>query len=78
MDGAIMYGKPGKNPPMWLDTLMKKEMIYFHYLVQGGKADEEFKPLIDGTAASASIATADALTLSLRDNRKVDVSEVIG
>ena len=57
---------------------MKNEMAYFHYLVRGGKADEEFVPLIDGTAARASIATADALTLSLRENRKVDVSEVTG
>ncbi|HEY0826577.1 MAG TPA: Gfo/Idh/MocA family oxidoreductase [Bacilli bacterium] len=76
MDGAIMYGKPGKTPPLWLSSIMRNEMKYFHYLVQGGKPDEEFIPLIDGTAARASIATADALTLSLRENRKVEVSEV--
>ncbi|MBW7475751.1 Gfo/Idh/MocA family oxidoreductase [Paenibacillus oenotherae] len=78
VDSAIAYGKPGKTPPMWLDSIMKKEMNYLHYLVQGGQADEEFVPLIDGTAARAAIATADALTLSLQENRKVDVSEVTG
>lgn len=78
MDGAIMYGKPGKHPPMWLDSIMKNEMRFFHSLVQGVAVDDEFIPLIDGTAARASIATADALTLSLNENRKVRVSEVTG
>ncbi|MBD2861167.1 Gfo/Idh/MocA family oxidoreductase [Paenibacillus oceani] len=78
MDGAIMYGKPDKTPPMWLGSIMKKEMIYFHSIMQGAEVEEEFKPLLDGTAARASIATADALTISLREDRKVSVDEVIG
>lgn len=76
MDGAIMYGKPGKKPPMWLHSIMKNEMEYFHAILQGKAIDDEFLPLLTGKAARASIATADAATLSLRENRKVLVSEI--
>ncbi len=77
MDGAIMYGRPGKLPPMWLDTIMKKEMAYFNGIMHGEKPTDEFRDLMNGKAARAAIATADAATLSLRENRKVSVSEVI-
>lgn len=77
MDGAIMYGNPSKTPPMWLYGIMEKEMHYFHQIMTGHEIDDEFKPLLDGTAARASIATADALTLSLKEDRKVNVSEII-
>lgn len=77
-DGAIMYGKPNATPPLWLGSIMKKEMIYFHSIMQGAEVEEEFKPLLDGSAARASIATADALTISLREDRKVSVDEIIG
>nr|WP_330388602.1 Gfo/Idh/MocA family oxidoreductase [Marvinbryantia formatexigens] len=76
MDGAIMYGKPGKLPPMWLHSIMKKEMAYFNGLMHGEKPDDEFRDLLNGKAARAAIATADAATLSLRENRKVCVSEI--
>lgn len=78
MDGAIMYGNPLKKPPLWLQGIMEKEMLYFHQIMSGKEVDEEFKPLLDGTAARASIATADALTLSLNEDRKVSVSEIVG
>ncbi|MGN7383890.1 MULTISPECIES: Gfo/Idh/MocA family protein [unclassified Paenibacillus] len=77
-DGAIAYGKPSLTPPMWLNSIMKKEMAYFHSIMQGAEVEEEFKPLLDGTAARASIATADALTLSLAEDRKVSVIEITG
>lgn len=76
MDGAIMYGKPDRTPPLWLQGIMKEEMIYFHNIMKGHEIEEEFKPLLDGTAARASIATADALTLSKEEDRKVSVSEI--
>lgn len=76
IDGAIMYGKPNATPPLWLGSIMKKEMIYFHSIMQGEEVEAEFKPLLDGTAARASIATADALTKSLREDRKVNVAEI--
>lgn len=78
MDGAIMYGKPGKKPPMWLHSIMKNEMKYFNEIIHGKKVDEEFKPLLTGEAARSAIATADALTKSILEDRKVKLSEVIG
>lgn len=77
MDGAIMYGQPGKKPPLWLTSIMTKEMRFFHELMQGTPPAEEYRPLLTGDAARASIATADAATLSLKENRKVSVSEVM-
>ncbi|MDQ6422972.1 Gfo/Idh/MocA family oxidoreductase [Paenibacillus sp. LHD-117] len=77
MDGAIMYGKPSATPPKWLHGIMKKEMTYFHGIMQGVEAEDEFKPLLDGTAARAAIATADALTKSLQEDRKVSVKEIM-
>lgn len=76
-DGAVMYGNPQKNPPLWLKSIMEKEMKYFHDLMLGGDPEKEFVPLTDGTAATASIATADALTMSLKEDRKVNVNEII-
>lgn len=76
MDGAIQYGHPGKKPPMWLHGIMKNEMKYFHGIMQGNPVTEEFKPLLTGEAARAAIATADAATLSLKENRKVYISEI--
>ena len=78
MDGAIMYGKPGKKPPMWLHSIMYKEMGYFNNIMHGAEADDEFRPLLTGEAARAAIATADALTKSRFEDRKVKLSEIIG
>lgn len=75
--GAIMYGKPGIKPPMWLHSIMKNEMKYFNDMMHGMEVDEEFKPLLTGEAARAAIATADALTKSCLENRKVRVKEVM-
>lgn len=77
MDGAIMYGRPGKLPPLWLHSIMKNEMKYFNGIMHGEPVPEEFLPLMTGEAARAAIATADAATISLRENRKVMVSEVM-
>ena len=56
MDGAIMYGKPGKKPPMWLHSIMKNEMKYLNGILHGKEVDEEFRPLLTGEAARAAIA----------------------
>lgn len=76
MDGAIQYGHPGKKPPLWLHGIMKDEMRFFNSVMHGEPVSDEFKPLLNGRAARAAIATADAATLSLRENRKVKVDEV--
>ena len=73
-----MYGRPGKLPPLWLHSIMKNEMKYFNGILHGDPIPDEFHPLMTGQAARAAIATSDAATLSLRENRKVFVSEVVG
>lgn len=77
MDGAIQYGHPGKKPPMWLNSIMVSEMKFFNDIMHGAELTDEFKPLMTGEAARAAIATADAATLSIREDRKVKVSEII-
>ena len=77
-DGAIMYGKPSVAPPLWLAGIVEEEMTYFHGLMQGEKPLSEFAALTDGSAAAAAIATADALSISLRESRKVLVTEITG
>ena len=57
---------------------MYKEMGYFNNIMHGAEADDEFRPLLTGEAARAAIATADALTKSRFENRKVKLSEIIG
>ena len=76
MDGAIQYGHPGKKPPMWLHGIMKNEMKFFNGIMHGEPVTEEFKNLLNGKAARDAIATADAATLSLREDRKVKISEI--
>ncbi|HIZ36745.1 MAG TPA: Gfo/Idh/MocA family oxidoreductase [Candidatus Ruania gallistercoris] len=77
-DGAVQYGNPHRRPPMWLRGIIEEEMRYFHGLLSGAAPEAEFAGLTDGSAAAASIATADALTLSLQEGRKVAVAEITG
>ena len=53
------------------------EMEFLHNALQGAEIDKEFIPLLDGTAARDSILTADALTKSLQEDRKVKLSELL-
>ncbi|MGF2949235.1 Gfo/Idh/MocA family protein [Microbacterium alcoholitolerans] len=78
MDGGIQYGTPSATPPLWLQGVAEEETAYFHGLLTGAEPDPEFAALTDGSAARRSIATADALTLSLAQDRKVRVSEITG
>ena len=57
---------------------MKNEMKYFNGIMHGEPVPDEFRPLMTGQAARAAIATADAATRSLREDRKVKISEVTG
>ena len=74
MDGAIAYGKPGVRCPLWLQTCIDKEMEYLHDIIKGGEITEEYEKLLNGVAALESIATADACTLSVKEDRKVRLS----
>ncbi|WP_427017347.1 Gfo/Idh/MocA family protein [Pseudarthrobacter sp. P1] len=78
VDGGVLFGNPTIEPPLWLRGVIEEELTYFHGLMRGELAIAEFAALIDGTAAAASIATADALSLSLQEGRKVLVSEITG
>ena len=78
MDGAIQYGKPGKRTPMWLNSIMRKEMKYLNDIMHGMEPSDEFVDLLTGAAAKAAIATADACTLSRNEKRKVELKEIIG
>ena len=75
-EGAVRYGKPGDTISPWLHSIMVAEMQYFHDVLRGKPVDPEFCPLLDGTAARDSIATADACVLSLKENRKVYITEI--
>lgn len=77
-DGAVMYGKPGRKPPLWLHGIMRNEMKYLNGVLHGAPISDEFTPLLNGSAARAAIASADAATLSLKEDRKVKVSEITG
>lgn len=76
-DGGIMYGGPGTVPPLWLQGIVDQETEYFHGLLTRAQPLTEFAALTDGSAARLSIATADALSLSLAEDRKVKVSEIL-
>ena len=77
MDGAIAYGKPGSRTPLWLTSVIDKEMRYLHDIMQGGEIGEEYKKLLTGEAALEAVATADALMKSLNKDRKVHLSEIV-
>lgn len=77
-DSGVLFGNPSMEPPLWLRGMIEVEVTYFHELMRGEEPLAEFAKLTDGSAAAASIATADALSLSLRENRKVRVSEITG
>lgn len=77
MDGAIAYGKPGKRTPLWLSSVIDKEMQYLHAIMQGASVSEEFEKLLTGEAALEAIATADACTISINEDRKVHLSEIV-
>lgn len=75
--GGVTYGDPQIRPPQWLRTAMRSEIDYFTDLLGGATVQPEFATLTDGTAARASIATAEALTLSASFGRTVDVDDVV-
>ena len=77
MDGAIAYGKPGKRTPLWLSSVIDKEMRYLHEIMQGAPVSEEFTKLLIGEAALKAIATANACTQSMFEDSKVKLSEIV-
>jgi len=77
-DASGLFGTPDTDVPLWLSGILEEETATFHRLVSTGYIDPEFAALADGSAARSALATADALTLSLREHRTVEVAEVLG
>lgn len=75
-DNGNQFGRPGRKPFLWLQGIMNAEMEFFNSVMHGETISEEFKPLLTGMAEKNSIATADACTLSMIENRKVKLSEI--
>ncbi|MGV8911913.1 MAG: Gfo/Idh/MocA family protein [Rhodoglobus sp.] len=68
--GGVTYGDSQRRPPLWLRGGMEKELDYFNGLIDGSiEVDPQLVALTNGTAARASIATADALTRSMGERR---------
>ncbi|PKL12823.1 MAG: oxidoreductase [Spirochaetae bacterium HGW-Spirochaetae-8] len=65
-DGGVVYGKHDMDPPLWLRSLIKKEMTYLHQVLLGNAIEDEFAGLFNGTAALASVKSAEAALQSLR------------
>ncbi|NOV00714.1 Gfo/Idh/MocA family protein [Paenibacillus planticolens] len=73
VDGGITYGTAASQMPSWLATLIGKEMSAFRDAVLGLPIDASVHKLFDGTAATTSIATAEAAMVSLREKRWVSI-----
>ena len=74
---GVTYGNPSVRPPSWLREAMIAEILYFHSLATGeGPVQPSLSSLTDGSAARASIATAEAMMLSLELARTVHVQEI--
>ena len=75
------YDEQGEVSPERTRALVQyfidKEMRYLHEIMQGAPVSEEFAKLLTGEAALEAIATADACTQSMFEDRKVKLSEVV-
>lgn len=76
-DNGNQFGRPGRKPFLWLQGIMDEEMEFLNSVLHGAPVTDEFLPLLTGEAARNSIATADACTLSLKEDRKVKLSEIM-
>ena len=76
-DNGNQFGRPGRKPFLWLQGIMDEEMEFLNNVLHGAPVTDEFLPLLTGEAARNSIATADACTLSLKEDRKVKLSEIM-
>jgi len=60
---------------LWLRALLAEEMAYLHALVGGAPPTPDLAHLTDGDATLRTIRTADALTRSFAEDRKVTLGE---
>mgnify|MGYP000585720984 CR=1 FL=1 len=76
MDGAIAM--VNQERLHMLSSVIDKEMKYLHDIMNGAPVSKEFEKLLTGEAALEAIASADACTRSINEDRKVKLSEIMG
>ena len=54
---------------MWLHSIMEEEITFFNSVLHGAPIPDEFKALMNGEAARAAIAAADAASLLERGSK---------
>lgn len=74
-DGGVAYGNYKLSPPMWLASMIDREMEYFHRVMQGSPVSAEFAPLFNGASARASVRTMEAALQSLRTGAIVQIQK---
>lgn len=73
MDGSVIHGDPSLRPPMFLKTLMKRELEVFRDAIRHDVIPESLQSLFDGSAAYRSVATASAAMRSLTAKRVIPI-----
>lgn len=63
----------GDPRSLWLRGLLAEEMAHFHGLITGAPPDPELAVLTDLAAMARAVRVADALALSLAEDRKVSL-----
>lgn len=74
LDGGVFHGNPVVRPPLFLSSLMKRELETFRDAVMSNNVPEGLRLLFDGTAAYQSVATAHAAMQSLSERRVISIN----
>ena len=76
-DNGNQFGRPGRKPFLWLQGHHGRRDGVSEQCASRRPGYRRVPSLLTGEAARNSIATADACTLSLREDRKVKLSEIM-
>ncbi|NMA64663.1 MAG: Gfo/Idh/MocA family oxidoreductase [Clostridiaceae bacterium] len=72
-DSGKLFGKPGMKGAQWMSKLFMDEMLAFHRLMQENKIDDNYKNLIDGTAAINCLKVLDAASESIKSSCEISL-----
>lgn len=70
-DSGKLFGKPGMKGAQWMSKLFMDEMLTFHRLLQENNIDNNYRNLIDGTAAINCLKVLDAASESINGGCEV-------
>ncbi|CAK4852411.1 unnamed protein product [Aphanomyces euteiches] len=73
LDGGIVYGNADVRPPLFIRNMMIEEMELLRDVIGGAPIPEEWKILLDGTAALHSVATAETAERALQQKSWMSV-----